>query len=108
MCTILINAAVMCNVWNFHSQLLLNDINNVLCILHANGIVFGDLRDANILCLTSKACAMLIDFDWCGKDGEDRYTVMLNPSNAWPEDDLPYSIMHKAHDAWQLNQLAAL
>ena len=48
---------------------------------------------------------MLIDFDWCGKDGEDRYLATLNPNNAWPEDVSPY--MHKAHDTWQLDRLAS-
>ena len=56
----------------------------------------------------SKAHVILVDFDWCGKDGEDRYLVMLKPSNAWPEDISPYSIMRKAHDTWQLDWLAAL
>ena len=87
---------------------VLKDIDNALHILHAKDIIFGDLRDPNILYLASEECAMLVDFDWCGKDGEDRYSATLNPSNAWPEDVSPYSIMRKAHDIWQLDRLAAL
>ena len=83
-------------------------IKDALDILHANDFVFGDLRDPNILYLPSKARVMLVDFDWCGKDGEDRYPATLNPNNAWSEDVSPYSIMRKAHDTWQLDRLAAV
>jgi len=102
------------SVWQFQQDkkpvpaVVLKDIDNALHILHAKDIVFGDLRDPNILYLASKAHAMLVDFDWCGKDGEDRYPATLNPSNVWPEDVSPYSIMRKAHDTWQLDRLAAL
>ena len=87
---------------------VLKNIDDAVQILHAKGIVFGDLRDLNILYLALKARAMLVDFDWCGKDGEGRYPATLNPSNAWPEDVSPYSIMRKAHNTWQLDRLAAL
>ena len=83
-------------------------MQDAIHILHAKNIVFGDLRDPNILCLASKACAMLVDFDWCGKDGEDRYPATLNSGIAWAEDVAPYSLMHKAHDTWQLDRLANL
>ncbi|KAF8153399.1 hypothetical protein B0H34DRAFT_723389 [Crassisporium funariophilum] len=94
------NKPVPATVWK--------DINEAVRILHAEGIVFGDLRDPNILYLASEARAMLVDFDWPGKDGECRYPATLNPSNAWPRDVLPYSIMRKAHDTWQLDRLAIL
>ena len=101
-------------IWQFQQDtnsvpaVVLKDINDAVHILHANDFVFGDLRDPNILYLESKARAMLVDFDWCGKDGEDRYPASLNPSNAWPEEVFPYGIMRKAHDTWQLDRLAAL
>ena len=94
------NKPVPATVWK--------DIDRAMRILHAADIVFGDLRDPNILYLASKACAMLVDFDWPGKDGECRYSATLNPSNAWPEDVSPYNIMRKAHDTWQLDRLAIL
>ena len=77
-------------------------------LLHENNIVFGDLRDPNILYDASKDCVVLVDFDWAGKDGESRYPATLNLSNAWAEEVLPYGIMCKAHDVWQLNRLIAL
>lgn len=102
------------SVWQFQEDnkpvpaIVWKDINEAVRILHAEGIVFGDLRDPNILYLASEARAMLVDFDWPGKDGECRYPATLNSSNAWPEDVLPYSIMRKAHDTWQLDRLAIL
>ena len=102
------------SVWQFQEDnkpvpaTVWKDINEAVRVLHAEGIVLGDLRDPNILYLASEARAMLVDFDWPGKDGKCRYPATLNPSNAWPEDVLPYSIMRKAHDTWQLDRLAIL
>ncbi|KAG9096229.1 hypothetical protein FRC06_008887 [Ceratobasidium sp. 370] len=57
---------------------------------HERRLVFGDLRPLNVLVpkrLTGqKAKAMLIDFDWCGKDGEDRYPWDINTEIAWADD----------------------
>jgi hypothetical protein len=88
--------------------MVFESIKDAIDLLHKHNIVFGDLWDPNILYNTSLARVVLIDFDWPRKDGECRYPAMLNPSNAWAEDVLPYSIMHKAHDLWQLNWLSAL
>jgi len=63
-------------------------------LLHDNDIVFGDLRDPNIL-VTPEGHVLLIDFDWPGRDGESRYPASLNPGNNWAEDVLPYGIMQK-------------
>ena len=73
-----------------------------------NDIVFGDLRDPNILYVADEGCVMLVDFDWPAKDEEGRYPAVLNPNNAWSEDVFPYGIMRKSHDIWQLNQLKGL
>ena len=77
-------------------------------LLHENDIIFGDLWDPNILYNTSKYHVVLVDFDWARKDGESRYPATLNPSNVWPEEVLPYGIMYKAHDIWQLHWLMDL
>ena len=90
------------------SEIDFQSVKDAIDLLHENDIVFGDLRDPNILYDASKARVVLVDFDWPGKDGESRYPATLNPSNAWAEDVSPYSIMHKAHDLWQLKRLSAL
>jgi hypothetical protein len=83
-------------------------VGDAVRLLHGNDIVFGDLRDPNIIYDTSEGRVVLVDFDWPGKDGESRYPATLNPSNAWEEEVSPYSIMRKAHDLWQLDRLIAL
>ena len=83
-------------------------VGDAVRFLHENNIVFGDLRDPNILYDASRDRVVLVDFDWAGKDGESRYPATLNPSNAWAEEVSPYSIMRKAHDTWQMDRLIAL
>ncbi|KAI9445410.1 hypothetical protein H4582DRAFT_920489 [Lactarius indigo] len=52
-------------------------IEEALGILHANNIVFGDLRHSNIM-ITRGERVLLIDFDWCGVHEEQTYPVSLN------------------------------
>jgi serine/threonine protein kinase len=86
-------------------------VEEAVRLLHEEDIVFGDLRDPNILYDASKGHAFLVDFDWPGKDGESRYPATLNPGidgKTWAEEVSPYGIMHKAHDFWQLDRLKSL
>jgi len=84
---------------------VLEKVEEAVDLLHENDIVFGDLRDPNILYGADEDCVKLVDFDWPTKDEEGRYPAVLNPDNAWSEDVLPYGIMRKSHDIWQLNRL---
>ena len=83
-------------------------VEEAVGLLHNEDIVFGDLRSNNILYVPSEHRVVLVDFDWAGKDGECRYPVTLNHGNTWAEDVLPYGIMRKEHDLWQLDQLKKL
>ena len=56
-------------------NVLFGKVEQVVTVLHENGLVFGDLRPSNIM-VSEKA--FLIDFDWCAKDGAGRYLVRLN------------------------------
>ena len=60
-----------------------NDIKAALNLLHANQMVFGDLRKGNIVC--SSVGAKLLDFDWCGNEGEVFYPLDINLNKS--EDD---------------------
>jgi hypothetical protein len=101
------------SIWQLHEDkepvpaIVFRSVKDAIDLLHKNDIVFGDLRDPNMVYDASEARVILVDFDWPGKDGESRYPATLNPSNAWAEDVSPYSIMHKAHDLWQLNRLSS-
>ena len=83
-------------------------VDDAVRLLHNENIVFGDLRDPNVLYVDLDDSVVLIDFDWAGTDGVSRYPATLNPANAWAEDVFPYGIMRKAHDIWQLKRLADL
>ncbi|KAH9925373.1 uncharacterized protein BXZ73DRAFT_50009 [Epithele typhae] len=71
--------------------------------LHAQGLVFGDLRDANVL--TVGDGVRLIDFDWCGVVGEARYPADLHMGHAWPMDVRRGGLIQKTHDLYWVEQL---
>ncbi|KAG6888306.1 hypothetical protein C0992_008871 [Termitomyces sp. T32_za158] len=62
-----------------------NRVKEAIDLLHSHGIVFGDLRILNVLAKGEDV--VLIDFDWCGKEGEARYPVGINmaPELCWPQ-----------------------
>lgn len=53
--------------------------------LHDASFVHGDLREPNIL-VTDDGDMNLIDFDWCGKEGEARYPSDINLGDGLPWD----------------------
>ena len=71
--------------------------------LHKSGLVFGDLRRPNIM--ISKERAKLVDFDWCGRDGHDRYPAALNTTLGWHADVGGGALMCKDHDLFMLEML---
>lgn len=90
-------------------EIVLKQVEEAICLLHSKNIVFGDLRIPNILYVASKDSgkghAVLVDFDWAGEDGKSRYPASLNTDLRWAEEVVPYGIMRKAHDLWQLERL---
>jgi hypothetical protein len=87
---------------------VLEHVRQAMSLLHKQNIVFGDLRDPNILYDASKGHTWIVDFDWPGVDGVSRYPATLNSTNQWQEEVSPYGIMRKAHDLWQLERLENL
>ncbi|KAF9495631.1 hypothetical protein BDN71DRAFT_1482594 [Pleurotus eryngii] len=82
---------------------LFDDVEKALDLLHKHGLVFGDVQDANLV--LSKGCRFLVDFDWAGREGEDRYPVVLNVANGWHPEVCVYAIMRMIHDDFQFEQL---
>ncbi|KAG8912250.1 hypothetical protein FRC01_005201 [Tulasnella sp. 417] len=81
------------------------DVRKAVDLLHKEGFAFGDLRPSNIvLCERNlpdggtEQGVMLVDFDWAGKAGEQRYPPSLNIRIHWPEGVKPGGIMKKEHD----------
>jgi hypothetical protein len=90
--------------------IVLTKVEEALNILHNAGIVFGDLRDPNILFAASDDAAsegrvFLVDFDWPGMDGEHRYPATLNRENGYHSEVLPFGVMRKVHDLFMLEKL---
>ncbi|TFK19282.1 hypothetical protein FA15DRAFT_648623 [Coprinopsis marcescibilis] len=85
---------------------VLEKVEEAISYLHDANMVFGDLRDANILyCLASDGGVFLVDFDWAGKDGQDLYPATLNTESRLEESVRPLGVMRKAHDIWQVDRL---
>ncbi|KAG9095484.1 hypothetical protein FRC06_009758, partial [Ceratobasidium sp. 370] len=80
-----------------------------LDLLHEQGLVFGDLRPLNVLVpkrpIGQEAKAMLIDFDWCGTDGEDRYPWDINQEIIWADGVGPGTLMYKRQDDFMLENI---
>ncbi|KAJ7447366.1 hypothetical protein B0H11DRAFT_1636574, partial [Mycena galericulata] len=51
-------------------------LGNAIDKLHAEKLVFGDLRPPNIIVHNSSV--HLVDFDWAGRVGEARYPSTIN------------------------------
>lgn len=73
--------------------------------LHQHGFVHGDLRAPNVL-VTMKGKPKLIDFDWCGKEGEARYPgdIALR-AHKWHEGVKPGGLITKEHDRYMFKEL---
>jgi len=57
---------------HYQDQRLVGKLRTAIQTLHGMNFVHGDLRELNIL-VTKNGNMKIIDFDWCGKDGEMCY-----------------------------------
>ncbi|KAG9125124.1 hypothetical protein FRC07_008900 [Ceratobasidium sp. 392] len=84
------------------------DLKLALSLLHAQELVFGDLRKPNVL-VTKKehgVGGMLIDFDWCAGHMNGRYPASLNETgNTWAGGVTRGGLMAKEHDEYMLGVL---
>ncbi|KAG8685675.1 hypothetical protein FRC11_010231, partial [Ceratobasidium sp. 423] len=85
------------------------DITRALSILHAEDLVFGDLRPPNVMLVRDDAGtivgAKLIDFDWCGKHQEERYPFDMNNLITWASGVGPGALLDKQHDIDMMDRL---
>ncbi len=79
------------------------DVQAAIGALHKRGLVFGDLRRPNVMIYKNRA--KLVDFDWCGRDGQDRYPAALNTTIGWHEGVDRGTPMLKVHDLFMLKKL---
>ncbi|KAL5514693.1 hypothetical protein ACEPAG_2009 [Sanghuangporus baumii] len=75
-------------------------------LLHEKNFVFGDFRPQNIV-LDAKKRPLLIDFDFTGMHGVDRYPASWDTKEHHP-DVRRHEIMYKEHDDFLLDKLRRL
>ena len=74
-------------------------------ILHTQDLVFGDVRELNVLYLPEEGRVLPVDFDGVDLDGKDSYSACLNPDAGLGVGRL--QIMEKPHDIDNLERLMA-
>ncbi|KAF4565414.1 Protein kinase domain-containing protein [Pleurotus pulmonarius] len=87
---------------------VVKDLESALHILHANDLVYGDLRLPNIIVREegSQWRASLIDFDWAGPVGTVHYPSNLNMAAFWGIGAGPCLSILKEHDLGMLERLS--
>jgi RIO-like serine/threonine protein kinase len=84
-----------------------NRLQEVVCNLHRHGFVHGDLRANNICVAGERVC--IIDFDWSGPAGEQRYPNFMNHLDiTWPDGANDGELVLPAHDMEWLRRLDVL
>lgn len=85
---------------------VLASVTTAIELLHAEGLVFGDLRTPNIL-VDEEGHVKIIDFDWAGVDGKHQYPFIVGNGIEWAKGVGPLAIMYKSHDLFMLAKLKA-
>lgn len=82
--------------------LVRDDIKRAMEILHGQDLVFGDLREPNMMVVRDGSGrvigGMLVDFDWCGEHGKDVYPPAMSDQIFWAPGMEHGEPMYKEHD----------
>lgn len=79
-------------------------VEDALRLFHKNDVVLGDLQDPNVF-VSSENSVIILDFDWPGKSGENKYPATINTSNDLKDGVEKYGVMHKAHDLTEIEKV---
>ncbi|KAI0291301.1 hypothetical protein BC826DRAFT_1106047 [Russula brevipes] len=85
-----------------------DDIRRAIGFLQRHDLVHGDLRAVNIVLDPNQAHAKLVDFDWAGKSGIDRYSLTINKSelaDEWHPAVVAGGPMEADHDVYALDEV---
>lgn len=74
--------------------------------LHEEKLVFGDLREPNIIASGDRV--KLIDFDWCGEEGVVRYPATTNTTGEikWHSQVCGGQLIFRSHDTFRLEVMS--
>ena len=87
---------------------VLEVLRDTISSLHYENLVYGDLRPPNVILSDNGQGgkrAILLDFDWAGKEGVALYPVDINTEVAWHEDVKPGRPICREHDLFMLDHL---
>lgn len=91
---------------------LKEEVNRVVTILHEGGFVHGDIRDVNIMTRRrwepkdGARTALLLDFDWAGRDGVVTYPINVNVTSIRRHDEVrDWKPIKKDHDWFMVKQI---
>ena len=88
------------------AEVVHRDVAKALWSLHKQGLVFGGLRESNLLYLPEDGGrTLLVDFDGVGRDAVDRYSPCLDPVAAMELGVMAWGIMKQAHDRENFKRL---
>jgi hypothetical protein len=80
------------------------DLQRAVQILHDADFVHGDLREPNIL-VQKGGNVQIIDYDWCGKEGEVYYPADINDGIQWADGVYCGGPIKKEHDKEMVKHL---
>ena len=84
-------------------DVIYRDVSHALGVLHGMGLVFGDLRESNVLYLPMEGRALLINFEAADEERKGRYSACLDPRAGLGVDRM--QMMEKCHDVENLGRL---
>ena len=87
------------------SELVRKQLHQFLDVFAQANLVHGDLRPPNILLKDSKL--KVVDFDWTGTHGVDKYPIVVNPKETWAKGVQAACTMFKEHDQYMVSKLLA-
>ena len=80
-------------------------LNYILESLTQENFVHGDLRQTNVFWDQERDHVILIDFDWSGKNGIERYPMDMNPDVGWHPGATTNEVLMFEHDAFWISSL---
>lgn len=86
---------------------IFTDIQGAINLLHNKKYVFAVFRDPNILIINKQGDlqAVLIDFEWCGKEGEDIYPLSTRRRIGGPRGVHAGGLLGRQYDLIWLREL---
>ncbi|CAH1769647.1 3778_t:CDS:2, partial [Entrophospora sp. SA101] len=90
------------------NEKILQEIHSALQKLYEKKLMFSDLCKSNIMIqegIIGVQHVKLVNFDWCGIEGQDCYPAFINHEINWPSGVSDKKPLHWSHDKCFFNML---